>query len=124
MFTTVLYAVAVALLGLSRAGMWIYASQSKRLVSATRRPPEGVVGELLWNLSAPFLFLASIPVAMVSPFAAQLSWLVAAAFPLLAYLTSHRRRLRGLRGPEAAPSVRPHTTLEEARPPLSAESPE
>lgn len=66
----VVYAVTIALVAATAALMRVHAARAGLLTEAARREP-------LWSLAlVPGVFLASVPLALLSPVVAQLSWLV------------------------------------------------
>lgn len=66
----VVYAVTIALVAATAALMRVHAARAGLLTEAARREP-------LWSLAlVPGVFLASVPLALLSPVIAQLSWLV------------------------------------------------
>jgi uncharacterized membrane protein len=78
---TVIYACAVAATGVASAAVWWYAASENRLV---RNMPEGFrVHTLVRALSAPALFLASVPIAFVNPDLAKYCWLLVIPVRLL-----------------------------------------
>jgi uncharacterized membrane protein len=70
----IFYAVTVSLVGLSMSGLWIYATYHRRLV-VPDLSHDIVASATARSLSVPVVFLASIPVAVVSPAAAKYFWL-------------------------------------------------
>ncbi len=71
----ILYAASVSAVGLLTTVIWLYATRGRRLVDPTLSHQE-VVAATARSASAPVVFLASIPVALVSPTAASLMWLL------------------------------------------------
>ena len=66
----VVYAVTIALVVATAALMRVHADRAGLLSDAARREP-------MWSLAlVPGVFLASVPLALLSPVIAQLSWLV------------------------------------------------
>ena len=66
----VVYAVTIALVAATAALMRVHADRAGLLSDAARREP-------MWSLAlVPGVFLASVPLALLSPVIAQLSWLV------------------------------------------------
>jgi uncharacterized membrane protein len=66
----VVYAVVIALVAATAALMRLHAERAGLLTDAARREP-------LWSLAlVPGVFLVSVPLALLSPVIAQLSWLV------------------------------------------------
>jgi uncharacterized membrane protein len=76
------YAAVVAAIGLVRAGMWRYATHHRRLVAEDL--PAGLIRTETWTaLLAAAGFLASIGIAMLNPFLAELSWTLAGGLTFL-----------------------------------------
>ena len=71
----VLYAVTIAMSGVFGAAIWWYATHRRRLVRANL-PERTVRVRMYRTLSVPVLFFASIPIAVWSPVAAQVGWIV------------------------------------------------
>ena len=74
---TILYAVFGASVALVSTLLWVYATRIGHLISA-RVTPDLARRVTARSLVVPALFLASIPVALVSVMAAQVIWVVAA----------------------------------------------
>lgn len=71
---TIVYALAVSATGLASATLWAYAARENGILrdELGRRARR----QILWrSLSAPVVFLASIPVALVNPGVAMYCWL-------------------------------------------------
>ena len=71
----VLYAVTIAMSGVFSAVIWWYATHRRRLVRANL-PDRTVKVRMYRTVSVPVLFFASIPIAVWSPLAAQVGWIV------------------------------------------------
>jgi TMEM175 potassium channel family protein len=69
----VLYALAIALYGVSSAAMWRYATHERRLVDHDL-PHEIVRRRFVLSLAVPAVFLASVPLAWWQPVAAEATW--------------------------------------------------
>ena len=90
---TVLYAVLAGLSSLSLFAVFWYATQGHRLVDPAI-PWAELRQRRALGLIAPGGFLVSIPVAFVSPFAAQCVWLIPfAGSRAFRVRQSHRERL-------------------------------
>ena len=76
----VFYASTVLAVGLARTVIWRYASAGRRLIDADT-PEREIRGGLWRGLVSPLVFGISIPIALVAPLTAMLSWI--AIFPLL-----------------------------------------
>ena len=71
---TALYALGLAALGFTSAGLWAYAA--RRGLIADEADPKFVRLTELRQLAAPLVFTLSIPLAFVAPALAQLAWTV------------------------------------------------
>lgn len=68
------YAGLLTLTGLVILGLWWYATSARRLIATDVDPV--VIRHHMWRAAvAPFFFAASIPIALLSPLAAELSWI-------------------------------------------------
>jgi uncharacterized membrane protein len=71
---TALYASGLSAMGFASARLWVHAV-NRRLVTPSVTP--ALASYMKWRgLLAPIVFLGSVPLAFVSPPAAQLSWLL------------------------------------------------
>jgi uncharacterized membrane protein len=71
----IFYAASVALLGALATGLWAYASYAHRLIRADT--PDLYVRYWLWRgATVPVVFALSIPVALISPHAGEVFWLL------------------------------------------------
>jgi uncharacterized membrane protein len=85
-----IYAGVVAAIAFVHTLMWRYATQEHRLVDSDL--PEGLVrAEYRVSLLAAGIFLASIPVALLSPYLAQFSWIL---WRLILSVITWRRKAR------------------------------
>jgi len=77
----VIYALVISGAGVLGSASWLYAARSGLTVGASERWVRLVA---LRGLSVPIIFLASLPLVLISPIATQAAWLL--AFPLQAYV--------------------------------------
>ena len=78
----VFYAGTMALLGISMATFWLYASHDRRLLAA--HTPASLIEHTTWRaFTVPTVFLVSIPIAFIDPNAAEWCWLAIAIVPAL-----------------------------------------
>jgi TMEM175 potassium channel family protein len=80
--TLIVYAASISATGLASVALWWYASQDNRLIDPST-PRMWITHAHLRGLSIPAVFLLSIPVALVSVTAAQITW--ALLIPLRAF---------------------------------------
>jgi uncharacterized membrane protein len=107
----IIYSLAVSLIGLSLAAIWLYATYRRRLVD--EHLSEDVIRFRRWvALFGPLTFLISIPFAWINPSATITVWWVA---PLVLFgiqrAARHRPALQAPRGTEGeipAPEVEPN----------------
>lgn len=85
----VFYAVVIAATGMAEAALWAYASHHRRLVDPALSA-QAVRLALLRMLIAPAVFLLTLPLALLSPFAAKVSWFL--IYPVVAILLRVERR--------------------------------
>jgi uncharacterized membrane protein len=76
---TIFYALTMTIIGLLHAVVWIYAARNHRLIDSSFSPQQ-IRDETLRALITPGIFLLSIGLAFLDPFAtvAKLSWLLTA----------------------------------------------
>lgn len=86
---TILYASCLAAVGIFSAVLWSYAASGHRLISADVSERR-IKAARERSFIVPAVFLTSIPVALVDPYAGQLWWLW--VIPLLAVITRRNRR--------------------------------
>jgi uncharacterized membrane protein len=79
LLATILYAVIQAAAGFVLIVIWLYASRGNRLIDS-RLGARGIRYVMYSLLSAPVVFLLSIPVAFISTTAAQISWVLISVF--------------------------------------------
>jgi len=88
----VLYAIVQALGGLDLLVIWRHATRGHRLVQADL-PEEWIRGTERNQLVVVGVFLASIPVAFLTPVGAELAWIV------MVFARIHRRKVRPIPAP-------------------------
>lgn len=86
-----IYAGLGVAVGLSKAGVWWYATHHRRLVDETLSPETVQLSEAV-GLVAPLVFLVSMGIALVSPSWATWSWITIGPLILLTYRVMDRRR--------------------------------
>lgn len=97
----VLYAGISGLTGLALLGIWVHASRDRRLMHPGMSQEE--IDWLWWSfVLTPAIFGASMVIALVSPLAAEVSWL--AVFIVQAYRTHGARSRVNRRGAKPMPS--------------------
>jgi len=100
----VLYSATLAVTGLAQTAIWWYASRDWRLVDRDLEP-ELIRYVMRRGLIAVAVFLLSIPVAVISPTAGQLSWLL-----IIPGLTLLKRRYASEDAEEDAEPLGPNAT--------------
>jgi hypothetical protein len=85
---TVFYAAVLAGTGLVETCLWMYVSHGHRLVDAGLAASEIRIATVR-GLVAPTVFLLSIPMALVAPYVAMVTWLL--IIPLIWLLMRTRR---------------------------------
>ena len=91
----VLYAASMVLLSGASAGCWWYASRPGRLLrpEVSRNKIRGVRAR---TLSAPLLFAATVPIALVAPYVAEILWFCTFPVGRMAYVWFSAGRRGGL----------------------------
>lgn len=87
-WAAVVYAAGMAAMGFAATALWQHAVKHGLISPAA--PASAVAHQTSRSLTVPIVFLASIPLAFVSPIAAQISW--AAIFPVQKVLARRVRR--------------------------------
>ena len=80
--TVIIYALFLAATGISLCLLWVYASRKYRLIDETLHP-DFIRRLTLRLLFSPFIFLISIPIALVSPLVSMITWFF--GFPIAIY---------------------------------------
>ncbi len=90
----ILYAVIVACAGLLGTLTWVYADRNGLIRSGTTR--ETVRLATIRGLLLPLVFLASLPLLVVHPYAVEAAWVL--FFPLQAFVIRRERRAHHRKG--------------------------
>ena len=84
----VIYALVISAAGVLGSASWLYAARSGLTVRGSQRWVRLVA---LRGLAIPIVFIATLPLALVSPLATQAAWLL--GFPLQALISRRLRRV-------------------------------
>jgi len=83
----ILYAASMALSGLLLLRIWLHAAKNRHLEENIS--PQDIRRQTMHSLATSGIFLLSIPIALFSPFLAELSWLlIFAAKPLVRHFST------------------------------------